>query len=431
MLRRTGFGATGPEIDAALGTPASVLVTSALATDPSADPGAVATPLPSLEVLPSPGRQATAAERKAQGERVDEQLQQLSRWWLLRMVSVRQPVHERLTLMWHNHFATSAAKVRVAASLATQNQRLRDLGLGDFRTLAFAMLTDPAMLIWLDANQNSKKAANENLAREFMELFALGHGNGYTENDVRAGARALTGWTVTKAGAAQFVPKRHDDGVKTVLGVTGPLGIDEFCDAVLAQPRWPGYVATRVWQHLASDTAPSAEALSRLTAAYGAGRDLRALATAVWTDPEFLAGRATVVAAPVEWLIGGLRALRVPMTTQAKKSTIEHPDHATGVLKSLGQAPFYPPDVGGWPSGQAWMSTAAAATRLSVATQIADAGDVSAVDEAARADRLDAVGHLLGIGEWSDVTARALRPLAGNPRRLTAAALVSPEYLTS
>ena len=112
------------------------------------------------------------------------------------MIAVDQPIHEKLTLLWHNHFATSARKVRVAAYMAAQNQKLRTLSLGDFRTLAYAMLTDAAMLRWLDGQSNTAKAANENLSREFMELFALGHGNGYTEADVREGARALTGWVI-------------------------------------------------------------------------------------------------------------------------------------------------------------------------------------------------------------------------------------------
>ena len=126
------------------------------------------------------------------------------------MVAVQQPVHEKLTLLWHNHFATSAQKVRAAAHMAAQNQKLRTLSLGDFRALAYAMLTDAAMLRWLDGQSNTAKAPNENLAREFMELFALGHGNGYTEDDVRAGARALTGWVIDPDGQTSMTPKRHD-----------------------------------------------------------------------------------------------------------------------------------------------------------------------------------------------------------------------------
>ena len=159
------------------------------------------------------------------------------------MVTVQEPLHERITLAWHNHFATSAQKVRSAAEMVAQNRTLRSLGTGDFSALAYAMLTDPAMLRWLDGQNNTAKAPNENLSREFMELFALGHGNGYTETDVREGARALTGWTI-KDRRRGLRPEAPRPGTKTFLGVTGSLGTREFCDAVLARPHrralWPG-----------------------------------------------------------------------------------------------------------------------------------------------------------------------------------------------
>src|SRR5271165_3434107 len=196
VLRRAGFGVTGPEVDAAVARDWPSYVDAMLGADPDADPGAVATPIPRLEPPRAPGKGATVAARKEFGRQLSEQQRVLSDWWLSRMVSVGQPIHEKLTLLWHNHFATSAQKVRVAAFMAAQNQKLRTLSLGDFRALAYAMLTDVAMLRWLDGQSNTAKAPNENLAREFMELFALGHGDGYTEDDVRAGARALTGWVI-------------------------------------------------------------------------------------------------------------------------------------------------------------------------------------------------------------------------------------------
>ena len=120
--------------------------------------------------------------------------------------------------------------------MAAQNQKLRTLALGDFRSLAYAMLTDAAMLRWLDGQSNTAKAPNENLAREFMELFTLGHGNGYTEDDVRDGARALTGWVIGADGRTSMIPKRHDDSAKTLFGLTGNFDAAEFCDTVLAHP---------------------------------------------------------------------------------------------------------------------------------------------------------------------------------------------------
>ena len=200
VLRRAGFGITGPEVDAAVNRDWPSDVDAMLAANADADPGAIATPMPSLAEPHPPGKGATPAARKQYNQQLSEQRDVLSSWWLRRMIAVRAPVHEKLTLLWHNHFATSAQKVRVATYMAAQNQTLRTLSLGDFRTLAYAMLTDAAMLRWLDGHTNTAKAPNENLAREFMELFALGHGNGYTEDDVRAGARALTGWVIDPSG---------------------------------------------------------------------------------------------------------------------------------------------------------------------------------------------------------------------------------------
>ena len=186
LLRRTGFGVTGAQVDAVAKQNWPDYVDAALRADPDKDPGAVATPMPTLADGHRPGKAASAQVRKEFNRELFSLMSGLSEWWLRRMVSVRQPVHEKLTLLWHNHFATSAKKVLFPGQMAAQNQKLRSLSLGDFRALAYAMLTDAAMLHWLDGDKNTVGANNENLAREFMELFALGHGNGYTEDDVRA-----------------------------------------------------------------------------------------------------------------------------------------------------------------------------------------------------------------------------------------------------
>ncbi len=424
VLRRAGFGVTGPGVDAVLTQDWPGYVDAVLAANPDADPGALATPMPTLRPPSPPGKGAAAAARKQYNQQLSEQQGVLSDWWLNRMVSVRQPFQEKLTLLWHNHFATSAQKVRVAAYMAAQNQKLRTLALGDFRTLAYAMLTDAAMLRWLDGQSSTAKAPNENLAREFMELFALGHGNGYTEYDVRDGARALTGWVIGADGRTSMAPKRHDGTAKALFGQTRDFDAAGFCDAVLAQPKSAEYVAGRLWRQLASDDPPSPRTLDRLVSAYGPGRDLRALTRAILTDDEFISGRATVVNTPVEWLVGVLRALRVPIDTATRKV-------ADATLHALGQRPFYPPSVGGWPQGQVWLSTASAEARLRAGGRLAHAGDLSSVESAAPADRIDAVGYLIGIGDWSDRTVAALRPLRGTPPRLVAAAVNTPEYLTS
>jgi uncharacterized protein (DUF1800 family) len=425
VLRRTGFGVTGAQVDTVAAQNWSKYVDAALGADPEADPGARATPMPTLPTLRGPGKGAAVADRREFNHELSGQMTELSQWWLRRMIAVQQPIHEKLTLLWHNHFATSAQKVRAAAHMAAQNQKLRSLSLGDFRTLAHTMLTDAAMLHWLDAQTNTAKAPNENLAREFMELFTLGHGDGYTEDDVREGARALTGWVIRPTGQTMVVPKRHDRTAKTIFGVTGNFDAAGFCDTVLAQPKSPQYVAGRLWQQLASDTQPSPPALDRFVAAYGPHRDLRALTRAILTDDEFVGSRAAIVNTPVEWLVGVIRTLGVSVDSPARLKMVDT------TLRALGQRPFYPPDVGGWPHGRVWMSTASADVRMRAASQLARAGDLSTVEDTGADDRIDAVGYLIGVGAWSDRTVTALQPLVRTPVQLVAAAVNTPEYLTS
>ena len=206
MIAHRKTGATGPQIDAVVNQDWSAYLDEALDLDPDTDPGALATPRP----MPvSPAVRADGAGDAALQEftrALFDQMTDLTSWWVRRMAAVHEPVHEKLTLLWHNHFATSAQKVPAAEWMGKRNQKLRTLKLGDFHTLAYAMLTDSEMLFWLDGVRNSAGAANENLSREFMELFTLGHGNGHTEEDVRQGARALTGWFIAQGARPRSAP---------------------------------------------------------------------------------------------------------------------------------------------------------------------------------------------------------------------------------
>lgn len=423
LVRRTGFGATGAAVDAAVKLGAAPYIASLLAADPTRDPGAVATPVPSFVPITALAKGASKAQMQARNRQIGAQLEQMTAWWLRRMITVKVPFGEKLTFCWHNHFATAASKVRDAGWLLTQNATLRREGRGNFRTLALAMLTDAAMLRWLDGELNKAKAPNENLSREFMELFALGHGDGYTETDVREGARALSGWQIHRDGSTYLNPRHHDTGSKTFLGVTGNLDVTGYCDAVLSRPAGPGYLATRWWGQLVSDTAPSAGTVTSLVNAYGTGRDLGALFTTMFTLPVFEAAEGSLVLDPLEWLIGAVRALEIPVPDD--KAALK----LAAVLRTLGQVPFYPPNVSGWPNGQAWLSTVAADTRMHTALALTQTGDLSTISSAATSDRLDAVGYLLGVGAFSARSAAVLRAEIRNPPRLVAVALNTPEYL--
>jgi uncharacterized protein (DUF1800 family) len=425
LLRRAGFGASGPQIDAVVKQDWSVYLDTVLALDPDRDPGALATPRPMPVTPPLPKPDASAEQLETINQQLALQMHDMTAWWVQRMVAVQEPIHEKLTLLWHNHFATSATKVPVAEWMGNQNDKLRTLKLGDFRTLAVAMLSDAAMLYWLDGVSNSAKSPNENLSREFMELFTLGHANGYTETDVKEGGRALTGWLIGPGGQGVVSSDQHDSNLKTVLGVTGNLDHVGFCDAVLSQPQSPPFVAGKLWRQLASDEPPSAAAVGRLVDAYGPRRNLKALTKAILMDPEFSAATGTIVTTPIDWMIGSIRALKAPIDQGNLLDAI------LVALTVMQQRPFYPPDVNGWPHGQAWLSTTSTTARVWAAEKFAALGDLSTVEDAAKDDRLDATGYLIGVGGWTDRSAAALKDLVDDPKRLVAAALNTPEYLTA
>src|SRR5262249_4672281 len=163
------------------------------------------------------------------------------------------PLGERLTLLWHNHFATSNEKVNNIASMRRQNEILRKHARGPFGDLLRAVVKDPAMLVWLDAPENRKGHVNENLARELMELFTLGIGN-YTETDVKEAARALTGWKVAQDAFRAWAAD-HDDGDKTVLGRKGRWTGDDLVKMLLEHPATSRRMAWRLCEWLMGEKA--------------------------------------------------------------------------------------------------------------------------------------------------------------------------------
>ncbi len=414
VVQRVGLGPRPGELESAAGFDA---VLDRLVTGP---PDALAAP----SFPPPPERAATndVAARKAQRQQQAEQGRLLVAWWLDRMAAVSAPFPERLAWFWHGHFATSIQKVRYATLMYDQNATQRRLGGGDFRALAQAMAVDPAMLVWLDGGGNKVGKPNENLAREFMELFTLGVGN-YTETDVRESARALTGWRIdVTGGSASVNPRNHDGGPETVLGATASYDASSLVDLLVTRPASPHFLAGRVWTRFVSDTPPDPATLDALVAAYGRDHDVTALVRAAVTSPAFRDPASVLVRQPVEWLVGALRALKLPASTVPAAAL-------RAGLTGLGQVPFDPPNVGGWPAGTPWLTTAAALARLKLAQALAAAGDISPVADAAPAQRVEAARALLGLPAFTPRTAAALTPLP--PPQLVAAALASPENSVS
>ncbi|MFD5091922.1 DUF1800 family protein [Amycolatopsis thailandensis] len=378
-------------------------------------------PLPALDVLLSPGsarqapRLAELPDRKDKKENKQaraEQEQRLAIWWLDRMVADDA---ERLTWFWHGHFATSEQKVREPALMLAQNETFHRLGRGGFTELAKALVVDPAMLKWLDGNDNKVGSPNENLAREFLELFALGVGH-YSEKDVRESARALTGWTLDKkTGAATLKPQRQDRGPKEIFGRTSGFTAESFVDLVLERPESAAFVTGRLWFRLVSPTPPPPDVHQRIIAAYGPGRDIQAALRTIAGEPAFRDTAATIVKQPVEWLVGLLRV------TGLKASDLD-PKKLLNGLRGMGQLPFRPPSVGGWPAGAAWLTTSAGVARMHLARLVA---------RKARDDALGRLRETLGIDSWSDRTRTALDGVAKDPRTLLTVAACAPEYVVS
>ncbi|GAA1595687.1 DUF1800 domain-containing protein [Kribbella sancticallisti] len=370
-----------------------------------------------------PDTEEARAARKAANKARAAQEVQLAVWWLDRMVAGERAT-ERLTWFWHGHFATSSQKVRSPQFMLAQNQILRAHARGSFAELAQRLITDAAMIRWLDGNDNRKGSPNENLAREYFELFTLGIGN-YTEIDVFEGARALTGWTVRRTSAqARFVPARHDSDPKTILGQTGDFGAKEFVDLALAKPESAKFVIGRLWFRLVSPTPPSSATLARLVAAYGTKRDIEAVLRAIVVEPAFRDSASAMVKQPVEWAVGLMRALNVRPSGLNDKMKLR----LLAGLRGMGQVPFRPPSVGGWPSGASWLTTSAGVTRLQLAQLLAKQAELGQLPKASA--RVDGVRALLGVDAWTDRTRNALAGLT-DPAQLVAVAACAPEYVVS
>jgi uncharacterized protein (DUF1800 family) len=274
---------------------------------------------------------------------------QLAPWWLYRLVmGDPHPLREKMMLFWHNHFATSNAKVRNAAHMLGMYDLMSRHALGNFRDLLQEMSKDPAMMIWLDTNQNKKGQPNENYARELMELFSLGIGN-YTEKDIREAARAFTGWEI-RDGKGYLDAGQHDDGMKTVLNRTGDWSGEDIVRICLEQECCPYFICGKLFRFLVSETIPpTRELLAPLVDQFRkSGWDFGALVATVLRSNLFFAPEAyrTKVKAPVEFAVGIARGLGAKPQFSALAQRLE----------GLGQNLFHPPSVKGWDGGPAWLN---------------------------------------------------------------------------
>ena len=351
------------------------------------------------------------------------QRQALTLWWLDRMALADNALTERMTWFWHGHWATSIGKVEYALPMYLQNQTLRANALGDFGTQARTMITDGALQYWLDGGANTAKAPNENLAREFMELFTLGVDR-YFETDVQAVARALTGYRVVRSnGTVTFNAKNHDSSTLNILGTAGTFNASQISDLVVARNDCAQFITSRIWFRFISSSTPLPDS-SPIKDGF-AGRDIAKAVTAMATAGPLSDPQNSLVKSPVEWLVAMCRVLRIT------PSKVSKPALVLNFLDKLGQVPFIPPNVGGWAAGEAWLTAASAQYRLQVAQYLLTQGDISPIKDLASPARFTALGDLLGISSWSLRTERALRKVVDDPTRLLLLAFSSPEYIVN
>ncbi len=314
-------------------------------------------------------RYRTARQQRQRQDR--QQMRQIQEWWLERFLNTTAPLQEKMTLFWHGHFATSYRTIEDSYHMFLQNQLFRRHAVGSFADLARGIIRDPAMLEYLDNDQSRKGRPNENLARELMELFCLGVGN-YSENDIKEGARALTGYTF-EDDAFIFRNTWHDGGVKEILGESGAMNGDDFLAVILGRQACAEFIAAKLLQFFV--TGPIDEEDVRRARQYskvvgklaGTLRQgeyaLRPMLRELFLSQHFYdpAHRHCCIKSPVELLVGTVRLLKSPQRDMRI---------LLAGLDRMGQHLMYPPSVKGWEGGRSWINTSTLFVRQNAATYL-------------------------------------------------------------
>lgn len=353
VLRKTGFEPAPDEVEPWLGKPRSSLVNHLLKT------------LSTEPVIPQPEWTRESVRYWGHGEWPEsrraafrsarqQEVGGLRQWWLTQMLATPSPMGERMVMFWENTFVAGFSGLdNKSHAQWYHHENIRRNATGSYADLLAAMLRDPAVLIYLDNNNNRKDAPNENLARELLELYTLGESN-YSERDIKETARALAGWHVSEFGDLSFEENAwaRDRSRKTIFGQRGNFNGDDMAELILAHPEASKHVSRRLWKEFISSEAPPPEAIDAFAAAFVAsGYRIDSLlevmlSSAYFWDPSY---RATSVKSPVELMVGAIRASKQPALS------LQQIDSA---LAAMGQTLFDPPDVSGWGYGEYWLDPA-------------------------------------------------------------------------
>ncbi|MFO0861392.1 MAG: DUF1800 domain-containing protein [Phycisphaerales bacterium] len=337
-------------------------------------------------------REPTAEERKAQAEarrkqdedalakfRVDQQRRQgqdrqqiseIQRWWLKRMIETPRPLEEKMTLFWHGHFATSYRNIENSYHMFLQNELFRAHALGNFGDLLYGIIRDPAMLKYLNNDTSRKGKANENLAREIMELFSLGIG-GYTETDIKEGARALTGYTF-KEDAFVFDKNNHDNGSKKILGRTGDFNGEDFVRIILEQQGVSRFITRKMYSYFCAELPPLERAsydelpqaqqavLRDLSSNFASSKyEIKPVLRRLFLSQHFYDDKLMneQIKGPTQLVVGAVRSLDTPVRDLSILND---------ALDLMGQNLFFPPSVKGWDGGRSWINTSTMFVRQNI-----------------------------------------------------------------
>jgi uncharacterized protein (DUF1800 family) len=287
----------------------------------------------------------------------------LRRWWLDRMLNGPSPLLEKITLFWHGHFATSIQKVRDAYWMWLQNDTLRRNALGSFGALVKKISRDPAMMIYLDLQQSRQEHPNENWARELMELFTVGIGN-YTEQDIRESARAFTGYRIDLTTQQfRFAPFQQDHRPKTFMGRTGNLNGDDIIDILVSRPACAQFIGRKLWRFFAEDEPSTAVADSVAATIRKHDFEMRPVLREVLSSSEFYSDRVigSQIKSPVQYIV---------QTSRILDASLPAPIASQNAMRQMGQILFAPPNVKGWDGGKQWISTSTLLFRYNFANYL-------------------------------------------------------------
>ncbi|WP_019009751.1 DUF1800 domain-containing protein [Deinococcus aquatilis] len=401
LLRRTAFGATDAQIRALVGSEARTVARDLLNFDGATAPGNPFDPMQAA--TPGAG------------------LQLIRAGWLFELMYGPHPLRERLTLLWSNHFVIGTDKVRNMPSITEYLALLRrHAATPSFAAFALDVARTPAMLRYLDNDQNRNGKPNENFSRELLELFTTGIGH-YTEEDVKEGARALSGWTFTGGRGNQkylevpkfvFNPKQHDTGRKTYLGKTGNLTGEDVIALAAGHPATALFVARKLHRAFVSDVPSDAAVKGSAETFARTGGNIRAVLEELLSSEAFYASRAAVIRGPVEFIAAAVRSFGSPRMEPKQLLNLAQ------TAGKMGQILLQPDTVKGWDGGREWINDTTLLQRMQLAAALSLGGN------APKLEKPPTPLALLGTERAATVT--ALRGLSA--KQQTYLMLISPEF---